>query len=61
MEIIEIKKTALVLDKTETSRLVECLKYCQHRLIHHEDSGIHKSKATADFVDYMIKNLARKE
>ena len=56
METIEIKKKALVLDKAEIEGLIECLKYCRHRLTEHPTCGLRKV-TDWDFVAYSIRKL----
>jgi len=57
MEKIKIEKEAIVLDKEESRKLIECLNYCYHRLTKHKDTGLAKIGIDKDFVEYMRKNL----
>lgn len=57
MEIVEIKKAAFVFDSTEREKLIQCLKYCRHRLKEHKDCGLQKSDVGGDFIRYILSGL----
>lgn len=57
MEIVEIKRTALVLDKFEAQKLFHALGYCNHRCNEHPESGIHKTGYDLNFGQYIRQHL----
>lgn len=57
MDIVPVASKALILDKVEVHKLVQCLAYCKHRLESHENTGLKQASVGREFIVYAINTL----
>lgn len=55
----EVRSGITFLSKQEHSHLTACLKYCQHRIVRHEESGINRARVPKEFVNAFLVELMR--
>jgi hypothetical protein len=58
MDIVPVSSKALVLDKMELHKLVQCLAYCNHRLTSHKNTGLERAGVNREFIVYAINTLS---
>ena len=57
MKKVKVETEAIIFSDEEVKRLTELLKYCEHRITAHKESGISRMVWAEGFIEYMLKNL----